>query len=90
MVQKFRFDIQQYKNDATIPDQNVYQYQFIVLGSTAVTINQNMTLRVGSPLASWLEPIKAGEKSAQVYKIRFQNSNDPNNLVIVISKIPVA
>lgn len=71
-------------------DQQVYQYQFIVLGSPSVTINDVMVLRVGSGLDQWLEPINSGEKTKTQYTIKFANSKDPLNKLLVITKIIAA
>ena len=89
-VQGFMFQYQLVTTNMNLNDQNVFKFRFIVLGANPVTINEVITLKLGSALSDFSEDINYGEKTKTQYRITFQNRIDPNNMLLVIQKIPVA
>jgi aspartyl/asparaginyl beta-hydroxylase (cupin superfamily) len=85
----FTFNYQIYNRNAWLNDTNVFMYEFINLSNSSVTINNQMTLKGGTLLTRFKEDIQTGEKTATQYVIKFLNEADPNNALLVITKIPV-
>lgn len=85
----FTFFYNTYSKNVQLNDTNVFMYEFVVVGSTQVTINNQMTLKAGSNLSRFKEDIQAGEKTATQYNIKWLDEKDPANALLVITKVPV-
>jgi len=94
---KFKFRFLIVTDNYTFVDQQVHSYIFINIGSCYATINNNYKLNFqknpaisGIPNSTYVEPLLAGEKTAQEYKLIFDPTSQPvDRAVQVIMKIEV-
>ena len=95
MLKKFRYDFNTVSKNWRSNDSNVYAYQFINIGFTALTLNGSSLITPNAAIPptfnniSFQEQIFQGEKSETVYDLIFFNEADPLNAVLIISKILV-
>lgn len=72
-----------------INDQNTFQYRFFNLGGTDLLINNTIPLPIVAPMfGQYTEDIQNNEKTATQYSVTFKVESDPNNKLLIISKIP--
>lgn len=92
MDKKFRFTFETIRTNTPLNDSQVVEYEFIALGINPCRINNTITIRAGSTLPRWKENINQNEKTGanNNYVLTFDDSDDPDNAVQVISKIMVA
>lgn len=87
-MKSFIFTFQIYNDTTKLDDMEVHQYEFIMLGTNPCIINDQMELKLGSVLSRWKEDIQGGEKTAAQYTIKFPIPNDPDNSILVVTKVP--
>jgi len=94
---KFKFKFIVITEDYIFVDQQVHSYSFTNIGTAKATINNGFILNsaldptiAGFHNNVYNEPLLAGEKTAQEYKVIFDPTSRPENRAIqVIQKIEV-
>jgi len=83
----YTFNFQIYSTNIKLNDQQVIEYEFIQLGNTTCTINNQLILKSGSVLSRWKESIAVNQKTGTQYTLKWDNPSDPDNKLLVITKV---